>query len=329
MPNFDGGHYFLTALIPVRTDPVADPRGAGNVTSHVHALREVLARMPTALQTWATEQTGINSPFARDGRTHFARFVVVDDVAFNGRMHRDAIGTAIRGAIGGALGRRITGADPTQPFPVDHLPHPYLIFVCDFDAKSGEAAELEAYLRGLWSVMEPEWRAILTHCHGYGRVDGADGFARLIAACQVETTMPFNDYYEPVPKLESLSLLPIAAPAVIAILALLVGLIVRLAGGGPFWLWLFVAGLVGTPLGLWFAYRRIVAAAQAPLPTGARADLAGVTKALYLQQRFTEFAIDNQGRDPAALNAAFGAFLATHRPDDVNAPTQKRGTVRS
>jgi hypothetical protein len=327
MPNFDGGHYFLTALIPVRTDPVADPRGAGNITSHVHALREVLARMPPALQTWATEQTGINSPFARDPRTHFARFVVVDDVAFNGRVHRDAIGAAIRGALGGALGRRIPGADPTQPDPVDHLPYPYLIFVCDFDAQSPD--DLDAYLRGLWSVMEPEWRAILTHCHGYGRVDGADGFARLIRACQVETTMPFNDYYEPFPKLESLSLLPIAAPAVVALLALLIGLVVRLFGGGPFWFWLFVAGLVGTPLGIWFAYRRIVAAAQAPLPTGARADLVSVTKALYLQQRFTEFAIDNQGRDAAALHAAFGAFLAQHKPDDVSAPTQARGTVRS
>jgi hypothetical protein len=329
MPNFDGGHYFLTALIPVRTDPVADPRGAGNVTSHVHALRENLARMPTALQSWAAEQIGVNSPFARDPRTHFARFVLVDDVAFNGRVHRDAIGTAIRGALGGVLGRRIPGADPTQPDRVDHLPHPYLIFVCDFDAASGEPAELDRYLHGLWSVMEPEWRAILTHCHGYGRVDGADGFARLIRACQVETTMPFNDYYEPFPKLASLNLVPLAAPALVALVALLAGLVVRLLGGGPFWLWLFVAGLVGVPLGIWFAYTRIVAAAQAPLPTGARADLPGVLKALYLQQRFTQFAIANQGRDAAALHAAFGAFLAEHKPDDTSAPTQRRGVVRS
>jgi hypothetical protein len=329
MPNFDGGHYFLTALIPVRTDPVADPRGAGNFTSHVHALRETLARMPTALQSWATEKTGVNSPFARDARTHFARFVVLDDVAFNGRIRRDAIGTALRAAIGGALGRRVPGADPTQPDRVDHLPYPYLILVCDFDAKSGDAAELEGYLRGLWSVMEPEWRAILAHCHGYGRVDGADGFARLIQACQVETTMPFNDYYEPFPALPSLSLAPIAAPALVALLALLLGLIVRLLGGGPFWFWLCVAGLIGTPLGIWFAYRRIVSVAQAPLPTGARTDLASVTKALYLQQRFTEFAIDNQGRDAASLHASFGAFLATHKPDDLSAPSQARGTVRS
>jgi hypothetical protein len=62
MPNFDGGHYFLTALIPIRTDPVEDPRAAEWVTSHAHALRETLATMPTALQSWATEGTGLNAP---------------------------------------------------------------------------------------------------------------------------------------------------------------------------------------------------------------------------------------------------------------------------
>lgn len=329
MPNFDGGHYFLTALIPVRTDPVQDPRASEWVTSHIHTLRETLATMPTALQTWATEGTGLNSPFARDPRTHFARLFVVDDVAFNGRVHQDAIGAAVKGALGGLLGRKLAGADPTQPQHVDHLPAPYLVFVCDFDAADGETATRDAYLRDLFGVMEEEWRAILQHCHGYDRVTDGAGFAALIGACQVETTMPFNDYYVPFPALTGLPLLPVAAPALGALALLAIGLLGRLLDGGAFWGLLLLIGVVGTPLGVFYAYRRIVAAAQAPLPTGRRADLASVTKALYLQQQFTRFAIAQQGKDPVSLQAAFGTFLREHRPDDLAAPTQARGTVQS
>ena len=49
MPNFDGGHYFLTVLIPVRTDPVQDTRSTSSVTSHAHALREAAAIIPAEL----------------------------------------------------------------------------------------------------------------------------------------------------------------------------------------------------------------------------------------------------------------------------------------
>ncbi|MFN9091197.1 MAG: hypothetical protein ACK5V0_06780 [Alphaproteobacteria bacterium] len=329
MPNFDGGHYFLTALIPIRTDPVADPRSSQWVASHVHSLRETLTAMPTALQSWATEAIGLNSPFARDPHTHFARLFVVDDVAYNGRVHRDAIGAAIKGGIGSLLGKRLSGADPTEPDPVDHLPAPYLFFVCEFDAADGSAEARDAHLRALFTVMEEEWRAILQHCHGYERVKDAAGFAALIAACQVETTMPFNDYYGPFPALKGKALLPIAAPAILAIVLLLVGLFMRLIDGGTLWGWLLVIGGIGTPAGIYFAYRVIVAAAQAPLPTGRRTDLVSVMKALYLQQHFTRFAIAEQGSDPARLHAAFDTFLKTHRPEDPTGPTQPRGTVKS
>ncbi len=334
MPNFDGGHYFLTALIPLRTDPTQDPRGAEWITSHTHCLRDKLASMPTALQTWATEGTGINSPFARDPRTHFARFFVVDDVAYGGRDRRDAVVTALKGPLGGLLKRRLPGADPTQPDPVDHLPHPWLAFVCDFDATSGGDGELQAYLHGLWQAMEPEWRDILMHCVGWEREMGAEDFVRLIQRCQVETTMPFNDYYVPFPALPSLPLLPVVAPlavaAVLFVLGLLGGLLNAWFGwfGGWLW-WAALLGLIGLPLGGVYAYRTIVEKAQAPLPTGSRTTLTNVLKALYLQQQFTRFAIAQQGATPEALHAAFGEFLRTHRPEDPLSPTQARGTVRS
>ena len=334
MPNFDGGHYFLTTLIPVRAEAAQDPRAATWVTSHTHCLREKLAKLPTALQTPATENTGVNSPFARDPRTHFARLVVLDDVAFNGRVHRDAIGTALRGALSGVLKRPIAGSDPVVPGPVDNLPHPHLIFVCDFDARSGDAAELEGYLRGLWRVMDDTWRDLLMHCHGFDPAAAEDGFVRLITRCQVETTMPFNDYFVPLPALASQPLLPVIAPLILAAILLVVGviggLIATWTGGRAGWLWwLALIGLLGVPLAGLYAYRSVVRAGQAPFPTGARTDLTSVTKALHLQQAFTRFAIAQQGAPPAALHAAFGEFLRAHRPDDPQAPTQPRGEVRS
>ncbi|MGG5822794.1 hypothetical protein [Falsiroseomonas sp. HW251] len=334
MPNFDGGHYFLTTLIPVRDEPAQDPRGAEWVTSHLHCLREKLASMPTALQSWATEGTGVNSPFARDRRTHFARLVVMDDVAYNGRDHRDAVVTAVKGPLGGLLKRRLPGADPTQPDPVDHLPHAWLIFVSDFDAASSDSGELVGYLRGLFSVMEEEWRDILMHCQGWERAMGADDFVRLVMRCQVETTMPFNDYYVPFPALPSMPLGPVIAPLGVAAVLLVVGLLCGLLGAWFGWFgrwawWAALIGAIGVPLGVWHAYRTIVQKAQAPLPRGHRTDLTSVTKALYLQQHFTRFAISQQGAAPAALHAAFADFLAAHRPEDPLAPTQARGTVRS
>ena len=89
MPNFDGGHYFLTALIPIKTGILVEDDGMRR--SPVQLVRHALATLPTALQTQATEKIGINSPFARNTRTHLSRFVVINDVMYNARDPVDAI----------------------------------------------------------------------------------------------------------------------------------------------------------------------------------------------------------------------------------------------
>lgn len=322
MPNFDGGHYFLTALIPVRTGLCADPLTTATVTSHAHELRATLGAMPTALQTPATERIGINSPFARSDRTHFARFAIIDDVAFNGRGQRDPIRVAL------------LGPEPSVHDPVDRLHCAYLLFVADFDAASGAESELAGYLTHLWSVMETELREMLQHCDGYDLLDGPQGFVRVIRACQVETTMPFNDYWPGAPPLAPVPLAPLLAPVGVVLAALVLGLIGALAAALAGWStrgWLILAlvGLVALPLAVWWAYRSVMTKGAAPFPAAPRSDLRSVLKALYLQQQFTRFAIAMQGRDPVALHAAFASFLREHRPDDVAAPTQPRGVVRS
>jgi hypothetical protein len=66
MPNFDGGHYFLTALIPIKSAEYVEQGGRKN--SPVHMVRDALAVLPKARQSPVTEQTAFNSPFARTSR---------------------------------------------------------------------------------------------------------------------------------------------------------------------------------------------------------------------------------------------------------------------
>ncbi len=327
MPNFDGGHYFLTTLLPVKTS--VDPDAPGN--SHVHQLRDVLAHLPTALQSPASEHRGINAPFARNLRTHFLRLVVIDDVAFNGREPNDTLVVSILTKLNAKLFRTL---DPMIPNRVDALPGPYLIVVADFDAANGSDSELAGYLRDLWTDMEPELRSILVHCHGFDAANGADEFVRFITGCQVETTMPFNDYWQTPPDLASLSL-PIGnllGPAGVAATVFVIGLLLACfaskplasLGAGTAWI-----GLIGILLALAYAYITVLKHGAKPLPTAPDSDLRSVLKSLYLRQHFIRFAIAEQGANAADLHAAFGAFIDTHHPDDVTAPTQVPGVVRS
>ena len=156
MPTFDGGHYFLTVLVPVKTKPIPD-----GSASPVHALRKRLAMLPPAQQTPACCDD--QSPFARNTRNHFARFVVIDDVAYNGRVTENSICLLIRNA----LSKKKINLVEAQP--QDHLTCPFLLFAAEIDAASGADAERDSYLATLWATMEQELREIFTHCEGFDR----------------------------------------------------------------------------------------------------------------------------------------------------------------
>src|SRR5258708_34313532 len=110
MPNFDGGHYFLTALVPVMNDRVIEHEGERK--SPIDMARSALARLPTALQSPAAEQIGLNSPFARTARTHLARFAVIDDVMDNARERTDEIKVRSRGPNRVLAQRPVLLSDP-------------------------------------------------------------------------------------------------------------------------------------------------------------------------------------------------------------------------
>ena len=312
MPNLDAGHYFFTALVPVCNDGIVEHRGMKS--SPIHMVREALETLPTALQSQAAEEVGIQSPFARSDRTHLARIFVIDQPFYNGRDPKDSILAAIE------------GTNLLEAQACDALTCPYLAVSIDFDPVDPEGrGEPRAYLEHLWGVMAAELTEIFRYCYTFSQVSDATSFADFMLACQVETTMPFNDYWIEMPKLPSLSLAGMAV-------APLAGLAIGIAGGFMHWWPWWAAVLIAILLflvGAYIDYRIVMTRGNRPFPTS-NAPLPQVLKALYLQQAFARFAIAHQEeRDEAALGAAFRAFLARHAPRDLAAPTQPPGVVRT
>ena len=225
MPNFDGGHYFLTLLAPVRTDTVTTDDSVP--ISCEQALRIELACLPTALQSRQSAPSGLNSPFTRNTRTHFVRFSVINDVIYNGRDPSDAILNAI------------DKTNPILPQPVDRLTSPFMMVSFDFDAASGADVERDGYMSELWSEMSEELKAIFQFCIGFEGVSDGASFGAYIAKCQVETTMPFNDYWTTPPPLPVFNVKPwgivIGLGAVVFVISLLIWLCGHFGGDVATW----------------------------------------------------------------------------------------------
>jgi hypothetical protein len=311
MPSFDGGHYFFTAIVPVCNRGIVEHEGMKS--SPIHMVREALETLPTALQSRASEEVGIQSPFARSTRTHFARLVVLDQPYYNGRDHADALVNAIK------------GTDLLAAQPHDVLACPYLLVMIDFDpADESGKGEPRAYLEHLWGVMAEELRAVFTYCYGFSKVKDAASFADFLLPCQIETTMPFNDYWTTAPPLPSMSKLTLAAVPLLGIALPLIGAWMHR------WSWGMgvLLAILLLILGLLFDYWLVMHKGAKPFPS-AGATLPRVLKALYLQQAFARFAADQQHEDPAGTGAAFRAFLETHRPNNLAEPTQPPGIIRT
>lgn len=321
MPNLDGGHYFYTGLFPVRRDPAK--RADGSITTPLLMLREALATLPNFSQVpegrdpgGATDRI---SPFARCRRTHFARFAVIDDPAYNGRDPINAVRNAALSAVG-------KGVDPLVHQPVDHLSRPWLLFAADFDAH--EEADRDPWAAGLWERMAPELKAVFGGCRGFDADGDGQAFAAFLARGQLETTMSFNDYYiDPPPFAKPIKgIAATAAGLFLVIAAVAIWAAFRVHGG---W-WIGVLGAAaGLAAAIWLAYRLVMRAGAKPFPAAPDGDLRSVLKGLYLRQHLTDFAIANQGAAPADLHAAFGDFLKQTRPDDVDGPTQAPGVLRA
>jgi hypothetical protein len=316
MPNIDGGHYFLTALLPIQTTPFVTSDGVSRLP--VQMVREALFRMATARQSEETKDSNVNSPFASNLRTHFARLVVIDDTVDNGRDPENALAAALK------------GHNPLVAQPVDQLNGPYLMFSADFDAGPDRSGGFNSYLEELYATMGAELRKPFRHCVGFDAVKDPESFRRYIKRCQIETTMPFNDYWIDDPKLPSLSIVAVLAPIVLAVLAALGSVAAWLIGcdGWP-WGRIALAATAAVVLCILVAYRIVLWRGSRPFPTAPHSDLKSILKALYLQPRFLRFAIDMQGKDDDAIHAEFLRFAEANKPDKVDGPTQSPGVIWS
>jgi hypothetical protein len=235
----------------------------------------------------------------------------------------------------------------TDAQPQDHLTCPFLLFVADFDAKSGADEERDSYVKELWNTMQKDLHQIFEFCQGFDpKTMDATKFAKYIAACQIETTMSFNDYYADTAALPTWPTKPYiwlggvsAAAMVLGLLATLVLLLVDLFT--PFLQWglrcafaLFLIGLAALVVVLLLAYKRATAFGARSFPTAPDSNLPTVLKALHLRNAFTRFAIDNQmqaaGSDAASaqqLYDNFAAFVAANKPSELGDPTQAPGVI--
>jgi hypothetical protein len=310
--SFDGGHYFFTGLVPICNVGIVEHGGLKS--SPIHMVREALETLPTALQSHASEEVGIQSPFARSLRTHFARLVVLDQPYFNGRDHADALVSTIK------------GTDLLAAEPVDALACPYVLVAIDFDpGQTSGRDEPRSYFEELWRLMPVELAAVFRYAYGFSEVVDAASFADMMLDCEVETTMPFNDYWVGAPKLPSLSVWGLAAPPIIGFIAPLLGAWLNYWSWGLGVLLAIVLALVGVVID----YAWVMHQGGKPFPAAPNATLRHVLKALYLQQAFTRFVAAQQGAAPAGLGAAFRQFLAKHDPANLAAPTQPPGVIRS
>jgi hypothetical protein len=320
MPNFDAGHYFLTVLAPVRVDSVMVE---GQSHSHRHLLRDVLDKIPTGERTAASVGTTRPVPFAKNNRTHLARFAVLDQAVFNGRVSGDTLLDLVLNKFRPVTRRTA----PLKPQWVDLLRSPFLLFAADFDATNGSDHELRTYLTGLWSDMSSELKDIFQHCYGFDGVTTADQFFQYVKKCQLETTMPFNDYWSVDPAFRDFSFTGYLIGMGLA--ALLVGVAGWYLFGSR--TLAFILAVLAIAAVLFATWKSFKAKAEAPFPTSPApapgSDLPSVLKALYVQRSFTELAISVQGKSDQELYNEFAVFVATHRPDTIGAPTQPPGVI--
>ena len=333
MPNFDAGHYFLNTLTPIRTKPPKD----GLPGSYSQRIKIALAKLPTALQSPATEKINKASPFSKSMRTHMCRYSIIDDVVYNGRNGANPLLSAIK-----------LRDNPLTPQHIDSLPCPYLFFAADFDAiiipgdklkDNLSAAEQDAvrddYLRELWQNSSTELLDIYRNCQGFDedKIKTGEEFAAYLAKCQIETWMPFNDYYLEMPKLKPLPV-KLFATAVLGPLAASVLAALSWLTGFSTWFgystgWITVVSLLLTVVIGYSVYSHILNRGKQPWPAAKFGSLSSVLKGLYIQQKFSDFVISNQGKNPSELYAAFGDWLKEHKPENVLENTQVPGVIKT
>ena len=150
MSNRFGQAYGLTLLSPILAGTTSDG------LAHDAAIR---AELQTLLHAK-------DAPLSREPTTHLARWVVIDEPAFEG-----------------------------IPAKIDHFGSRYLLFTSNFDAGSASDRDaLDRYLESIRTTIPAVLDRLYTHCVGYPGASDRTGFLDYMRRCQITTSFLFGAY---------------------------------------------------------------------------------------------------------------------------------------
>ena len=214
MPSHEAGFYQLTALLPIKTglytnlpcqDNVSDP--CDGTQSYAHHLKDYLNQLSDSflknIDPPVSELDNLHL-FDHTRCTHFARFVVVDQLFYNGRRRNDSLIDFLRTLV---AGKDLL----SEKDRIDALESPYLLIAIDFDCHPSSTSCVQDYLSELWPYAREELTKIFHHCEGFSlpsppqdqRILEAHtqychayhSVERLLLSHEVETTYPFSAYF--------------------------------------------------------------------------------------------------------------------------------------
>lgn len=214
MPSHEAGFYQLTALLPIKTglytnlpcqENVSDP--SDGTQSYAHHLKGYLNQLSDSFlknnDPPGSELDKLHL-FDHTRCTHFARFVVVDQLFYNGRRRNDSLIDFLRTLV---AGKDLL----SEKDRIDALESPYLLIAIDFDCHPSSTSCVQDYLSELWPYAREELTKIFHHCEGFSlpsppqdqRILEAHtqychayhSVERLLLSHEVETTYPFSAYF--------------------------------------------------------------------------------------------------------------------------------------
>ena len=213
MPSNEAGFYQLTALLPIKTGPyirLNPDQSAGvpsdNPQSYVHHLKACLNQLSDSfLKNIDPKRSSADHLHLFDYTccTHFARFVVIDQLFYNGRRRNDSLIDFLRVLF-------VNGDFLSKKDEIDEFDSPYLLITIDFDCDPDSSSCVQDYLSELWPYAKEDLTEIFHHCQGFSlpsppqdqpfESHRADWHAyhtveRMLLSHEVETTYPYSAYF--------------------------------------------------------------------------------------------------------------------------------------
>jgi len=337
VPSQEAGFYQLTALLPIKDGPytsldcddiVSEP--CASTRSYAHHLKNYLNQLSDSFLEKIDSKSSAHSDlhlFDHTRCTHFARFVVIDQLFYNGRRRNDSLIDFFRLLF-------IDQDFLSEKDKIDALESPYLLITIDFDCPPNSTTCVQDYLTGIWPYACREFTEIFHHCEGFSLSAPAHGKSylnayymveRLILDHEVETTYPFSAYFWAADKVQRwdpltdkvlpseiknrwpliiIGLLPFALVILALVIlpfylgslffSLMYELLFPNYDLSDFWRVWLQWGPIGFGLSVasvilfMFAWRYFIKSSNTPLPQIDGVDLKSISKSLYLQGKLFE-----------------------------------------